>query len=217
MSQELPTYKYYSAISQLPLIRYKDALIRGNLSALVIVGFPPQNELEAAWNDIQEQYAGATGNAEHVNYIRLLREIAVLNTSYSQVQIAVQQLGAIIPIYLETNDQDYIGMINAYRDALIQLVDASFDFTNPETYESNLKRCLNRGKGINKIELDLKELTFQAVKEKLESQKPVDDEYFDSILISLSDHAGYHLTDSITVYEFCNRLVRAQKKPTKSK
>jgi hypothetical protein len=32
--------------------------------------------------------------------------------------------------------------------------------------------------------------------------------YFESILITLSDHAGYHIKDDITVYEFGERIRR---------
>lgn len=210
MSKDIKSYRYYNSISTLPLRNYKDALIRNNLSALVIEGFPPEDKLQAAWQEIQEQYAEAVGDGMQREYLRKLRDVTNLNVDYTMVQIAVQQLSIIIPYHFrDPADPDFKHAFEFYRTDLNRLVNAKFTFNNPATYEQELQRCLNRAKGI-KIELDLQGLNFEAFREKMEKEKAPDDRYFDSILISLSDVAGYHLNDQITVFEFCERLNRAK-------
>lgn len=211
MNKGTPSYKYYSSINELPLRQYKDALIRGNLNALVIDGDPPMDELVIAFDDIKQEYADEVGDSEYLNYIKTLKEITLLNVNHQQVHIAVQNLGTVIPLhFLNPDDPDFLGAITAYRAALMELIGMDFDFTDPDNYESYLKRCINRSAGI-KIELDLKKANFEAIQQKFENAKLPDDHYFNSILITLSDSAGYHLTDAITVFEFVNRLKRLMK------
>jgi hypothetical protein len=85
-----------------------------------------------------------------------------------------------------------------------------FDHTKPVLYFNELTRCINRSKGI-KIDLDLKLKQFEVIqiqrKEQGDGKKPTR-EYYQAILITLSDHAKYQIQDSITVYEFSERMRR---------
>ncbi len=212
LNEGTKSYKFYNSISTLPLRNYKEVLIRKNLAALTIEGFPPETELAEAWQDIQEQYAEAIGDGVQREYLRKLRNVTNLNVDFTMVQMAVQQLSIIIPYHLnDPRDPEFKFAFEFYRTDLNRLVSANFQFDNPATYGQELQRCLNRAKGI-KIELDLQTLNFEAFRNKMEKEKEPDDKYFDSILISLSDLAGYHLNDQITVFEFCERLNRAKVK-----
>jgi len=86
-----------------------------------------------------------------------------------------------------------------------------FDVNNAEQYDGNLLRCLNRSKSI-KINIDLKKIALSKLEEKYNSKDgKATREYYMGILISLSDEAGYHLQEDITVWEFCERIRRYKK------
>jgi hypothetical protein len=223
LKQDLPlpqgdqSAKYYQSISNLPLNRYKDCLLNENLSALIISGQPTGQQLTEAWGKISQEYADAMGDHEYKLYLKLFKDVHLINATIEQVKICVTQLEVVLVL------PDSIPEKAMYRDFYskevngLLLTQFFFDFNNIETYRKNLQRCLNRSKGI-KLELDMVMARYEAIKQKYEEGKKPDETYFDAILITLSDAAGYHLTDGITVFEFCERIKRlndAAKRPNR--
>lgn len=217
MSKDTQSYKYYSSIVDLPLDRYIDVQVNGNYNALTIQGDPPISELEVAWLYIQQEYADSIQDNEYKQYLSLLQEITELNGRLQQVQINVDQIKIIlVHHYNNPEDQDFISFIKAHADNLNRLIGKRFNFLDKDTVEKSLQSCINRSRSI-KIQLDLKMISYEGIKDKFEKGKKPDAAYYRSILISLSNHAGYHLTDKITVYEFCERLRRLQKESSTAK
>lgn len=173
----------------------------------MISGYPTPEQLTEAWSKITQEQADAIGDHEYKLYLKLFREINLTNATIEQIKICVTQLEVVLVL------PDALPEKAMYRDFYskevngLLLTQFFFDFNNIETYRKNLQRCLNRSKGI-KLELDMVMARYDAIKQKYESGKKPDETYYDAILITLSDAAGYHLTDGITVFEFCERIKR---------
>jgi hypothetical protein len=188
--------------TELSVRGYIQCYCYGNLSALIKSGMPPQEEIYAAWQDVEERWAEAMGDAEYVMYLRLFKEIAHLSTDYKLIGHAIELL--------------YIKYHAGIAAELNKLLRTNFDFSADNRIEL-LKRCTNRSKSI-KINLDLKMMQYEETQKRMNAtgEKP-GEEYFLNILISLSDHAGYALQDSVSCYEFCDRFKRLMKFINKQK
>lgn len=188
--------KWYRHITELPLNRFIDVIVDENYAALIITGYPAQEELHAAWAVIQGEYADAIGDNEHRMYVSLFKEVSVLAINLQLINSAVEVLEKIYSAEL------------ASRLNKLLLTQFKFDPSDPEKYKATLKSCIMRSKSI-KINLDLKRIQMEAMqKEHKEPGAKPSREYFQSILITLSDHAQYQIQDSMSVFEFCNRIVR---------
>lgn len=194
-----PSGKWYHHITELPLHNFIECTVNGNYHALVISGHPTEHELLLAWSNIQQEYADAMGDHEHRLYITLYKEVTLL-------KVTLQTIHYLIEILQEVFFEPYTALLNN-----LLRTDFKFDHTDKHKYHEILRRCFNRSKGI-KIDLELKLAQFQAIEKKnRETGKKPTREYFQSVLITISDHAKYQLQDSITVYEFCDRIRRFNK------
>lgn len=207
-----PSPKYFRSIAELPLNRYVDCLVNDNLAALIISGFPDPLELAKAWADIQMEYHDAIGDAEYRNYAEQLRQISIKKVTYSQINMCITQLAEIVQ--QDARNEEVTELKSWFAAELNLLLNTNFvfDLDNPEAYINNLSRCINRSKGV-KIDLELKLAAFEAVEKKYKDggEKATAD-YFQSVLITLSDAAGFHLKDDITVLEYCKRVRRIKAK-----
>lgn len=191
-----PSAKWYQHITELPLNRFIDCLVDGNIYALVITGKPTDEELMTAWGNIQTEYADAIGNHEYRLYVNLFKEVTLLSVNLQLIMTAIE-------ILEDVYSKELTGKLNKLLSSNITL-----DPADPEKYKSSLKRFDMRSKGL-KIDLDLKQIQLKAMEAKI--NKPGDKptrEYYHSVLITLSDHAKYQIPDSITVFEFCDRMKR---------
>lgn len=204
--------KWFRSIVDLPLNRYVDCLVNDNLAALVIAGWPDPLELAKAWADIQMEYHDAIGDAEYRNYVARLKEITVKKVTYSQINLCITQLAEIVK--QDARNDEVTELKSWFAAELNQLLNTKFifDLEQPEDYINNLSRCINRSKGV-KIDYELKLAAFEAVEKKYKDggEKATAD-YFQSVLITLSDAAGFHLKDDITVLEYCKRVRRIKDK-----
>lgn len=206
--------KWYRHITELPLNRYIDCLVNRNLAALVIQGFPDQNDLATAWVTIQYEYIDARGDAEYKVYASQLKELNLYNIEYGRTQMAIQGLS---DLYTWSVDNDLTEEMRVQREKMastlnkILTTDFSFDFDDPDKFIANIQRAYNRSKGL-KIRIGLLKAHMEALERKFGEKEQVDETYFRSLLITLSDAAGYQLRDDITVFEFCERLRRLTQK-----
>ena len=193
------SWSLYQSITELPLSRWIDLTVDGYLKALIKEGTPPENELHRAENELRIQYADAIGDGEYRVYVGVIKELADMELVLSQVYSMVRVLTDVyVPLF---------------ADRLNRLLKTSFvfDINNPEAYDKLLSRCLNRSK-IYKLRIDLKKIELEKLETKYQGKSgKATREYYMGLLISLSDHAGYPITDNITVYEFCERIKRANK------
>jgi hypothetical protein len=188
--------EWYQSITKLPLNKFVDVAVDNNLNALTISGFPTPEELEIAWSHIYNEYSEAMGDNESKLYVTLLKRVAVLKLTLSEIHILVEIL---TECYYEP-----------FTKKLNKLLNQAYEFNpdKPEEFNKQLKSCLNRSKAF-KIEMDLKQLQLDAfIAKNKEKKSKYTRQYFDNILISLSDHAGFEVKETITVYQFCERLKR---------
>jgi hypothetical protein len=187
--------KWYQSISTLPLNRFIDVVVDGNIYALVIEGTPDVHHLHTAWADIQGEHADLIGDSESKLYLTLSKEIALLKITLTQIHGMIESLSNIFY-------QPHLDNLN-----LLLRTRYTLNPDKQEEYFKTLNSAVMRSKGI-KIDLDLKLLQFKAIEEKNKSTgTKYTREYFHSVLIALSNHAKFHLTaDMITVYEFDTRL-----------
>jgi hypothetical protein len=184
--------KWYLSITDLPLDKYIECVVDGNLSALVISGYPTQEELEAAWLEIAEQYADAMGDAEHRMYIKLYKELVYLNIEYKQILSLIEVLTIVV--------------YKPFEQKLNELLFTNFSFT--ANREKELDTCFRLSKS-TLLKIDMKKAHLDGLKEKGEdTDKTPTREYFQSILITLSDYSKYPVQETITTYQFCERVKR---------
>jgi hypothetical protein len=193
-----PSWSIYRNITELPLSRFIDLTVDGYLRAIVKEGNPPEIELKKAESVIRIQYADASGDHQYKMYCTLLKEITDLEITLLEIHSLVNTLKEVYHPFLAKALNELL------RSNLV------FDVMNPEEYDRNLIRAINRSKGI-KINIDLKTIAFKAVETKYtESGGKATREYYMGILITLSE--AYPLSDNITVWEFCERIKRFNKK-----
>ena len=192
--QTSPLYSLFRSINSLPLKRFIVCAVRGKLKALIISGDVPEDALQDTWLDIQQQYAEALGDTETSLTLNLYKQIVKLATTLSQVHRCLDVLENVY--------------VKQFADALNELLSTSFPFdvTKPDAYDANLKSCLTRSMNLE-LNMELKSASYEAMKGKSEG-KPLTEEYFQDMLITLSDHAKYAVTDEITVYQYTQRITR---------
>lgn len=197
---ELPSSKCYRHIVDLPLRNFITVSVDDNLYALVISGQPSEPELFNAWQTIKEEYALAMGNQDQALYVNLFKQVQKLQLTIEQIDLAVNVLKEV---YVEQ-----------FASELNKLLNTTFAFpvNDPDTYDKNLKKCISLSKRFQ-ITIDMKLAQLEAMHKQLEKRgsgeaRAVNKEYFYSILITLSDHAEYPIVDTITVFEFCERIKR---------
>lgn len=177
-----------------------DLTVDGYRGAVVKSGNPPEHEILKAENELRIQYADAIGDAEYRMYVNTIKEVATLEMTLSQIYSLVKVLNdAYVP--------QFVTALN--RLLQFQLV---FDVTKPQEYDENLRRALRRSDGI-KIRLHLKRGTLMKMEAKYSGSGKVSREYYLGVLVSLSNDAGFRMNENdITVWEFCERIKRLNRK-----
>jgi hypothetical protein len=194
-----PSPEWYRSIDKLPFSRFVDCSVDKNYAVLTIAGYPTPEQLQGAWNDIQQEVADALGDAEHKLYLSELKSIWKLKVKLHIITDTVELLRHF-----------------AYRpfcDRLNKLLFTkyAFDYSNQEQYHKELNACLMRSKSI-RINIDLKELNLAAKRAKQgKTDAPVKEPtraYYQSMMISLSDFAKYPIQNTIMTSEYCERVNR---------
>jgi len=202
----------YQNITNLPLSKFIDCIVDGNLSALIITGFPDFKRLQSAWNNILQDYSEAIGTGEYRLYISLYKEISLLKIDYESIHTIVDALRSIQE-FIVINDYDVNEDVYSCQKVLCKelnkLLHTSCRFNNRDdiSYHEELNKCIRRTGGL-KIRLDLKLLAFAEIEKKAKDGKKMDRAYFDSMLITISDHAKYEIGENITVSKYCERIKR---------
>jgi hypothetical protein len=190
---------YYSSISDIPLRNFIECIVNANLSQLVISGFPSKEELQTAWGKIRMEYAEASKDPEYRLYIRLYKDLNLTIATIAQIENMIAILSS--------------RYVKRFADQLNELLSSTFvfDISNLEDYDRKLQICHNKT-GALRLRKMMLEKQYNAIAEKHEEHKPATKQYYHAILISLSDQAGYQIQDTITVFEFCERINRANER-----
>lgn len=197
--QASPSWSIYRSITEIPLSRWIDLTVDGYLRALVREGEPPEAETAAAYEDLRIQYADAMGDGEYRLYCDLIKEV-------TRLQIKLAQIENLIEVSREAF-HPVIGQ------QIGRLLNRRFTWTeNRAEIDKNLDLAWRSSRSI-KIHIDLKSARLEALRSKYEGGGgAITREYYMSLLISLSDEAGFQLPDTISVWEFCERIRRANKR-----
>lgn len=203
----MPSSSLYRSIHDLPLARFEDCMVMGNLSALVISGFPNPIELATAWNEIMSEYSACIGGADYKMYFNLKKEVELLRITIQQINFLIETMRNTRIVLAGTEELRYMASeLNGFLATSFK-----FDPTNEKEFNKMLERCKNRSK-INKINLDLKEQELTTIELKFGgSSVKQDRQYFTSVLITMSKHFGYRLTKEITVSEYCEYVKQYNK------
>jgi hypothetical protein len=205
--------KYYDNISVLPLSRFLDVLLDGNLKALIKVDGDDVEEfiLRNAWFEIQEQYAIAMQNTEARMYLVYLKEVNILVATHKQVTEILKVM--------------YLYYHPWFGKQLNKLLGSRHDFDKAINQEWNvytklLDNCGSLAKGVE-MQIEIKSSMLAGVQKKMEAKagsKPTR-EYFDKLINVLEEHYKITMDPSISVSRFCDRVTRMvnQFKKTKPK
>jgi hypothetical protein len=199
------TLVLFRNITELPLSNYIDGTVNGNISAIIKSGVCQDDiELLQAWADINQQYAEAIGDHEQKLFLSLYKEV-------NKLAIVIDEVAKLVSLLEKYYVKEFADILNNILGTTFK-----FEVKDPESYDKDLKRCLTRSKGY-KVQLDLKASQLKAIQERQRPGVGPTHEYYQSVLITLSDHAGYRVDNSITVFEFCDRIKRLNKQLEEAK
>lgn len=183
---------WYRTIAELPLNKFIECACDDNLAALIISGFPSANDLKLAWADINEQYADTMGDKDHKMYVKLLKEITGLTIDYNRILLLIEIL--------------HVVKYAPFEAKLNELLFTNYQFTD-DRRAKELEICKRLSKSLL-VKIDMKTVRVNAIKSKQpDGAKPTRESYY-AMLITLSDHARYMIPDTITVFDFCERINR---------
>lgn len=185
--------KWYQDITVLPLNLFIDVAVDGKLSALIIEGNPGPQVLAATWTDIQQQYADVVADNElrmvikmQARHAELLTKMEMFDWLFAEMQKRYcDQYGREMNTLLKTNF-----IFDPKKDR--------------EGYYKLLTRCHNRAKAFS-VEFRIDEIKLEGLLNKRSGSAP-SREYYQGVLIGLSDFAKYAISDKIMVWEFCERM-----------
>lgn len=189
---------------------FERCLIDGNLSALIISGFPNPDDLAQAWGRILGQYTELLEDLEYKLYVQLYREVELLKLNYECVQELVTTLRSFYSPFLASE-------LN-----LLLKTNCKFNAEDVKSYYAELDKCERRGKAF-KLQLDYKMSEFEALKQKVKRKdgEPIDKNYFTRVLVILSRFNQFMVSKDIMVNVYCemlrqyNDFCESQKKPKK--
>jgi hypothetical protein len=189
-----PLSKWYQNINELPLYNFEECLINNNLSSLIISGYPTPQELQTAWENIMTEYTESLGNSEYTMYVTLYKQVEILRLEYEMICFLIAACR-----------KHYSPMFCSELNRFLR-INLKFDIKNTDLYFADVDKCERRSKA-KKIQLDLKLIEFDAIKNKFtDTGVKIDKKYFTSVLIILSKHNNYRITKSIFVNEYCEYL-----------
>jgi hypothetical protein len=184
--------KWYQSITELPLSKFIEVAVDGNYAALIKSGFPSESQLHEAWFGIYQEYIDAMGDNNQAMIMRLYSEITQLSITLAQVQSLID----ILSVY----------KYKKFEAQLNKLLASNFAFD--KTRAQDLQKCDRLAKGIG-LKVTIKTAQLESITKKNEvGDTKVSREYFQSVLITLSDFSKYDINDSITTFQFCERVRR---------
>ena len=174
----------------------------GKLDPLIITGKPSDADLSASWSNLQDQYSSAVGDSEFKLFLNTYKELVDLDTQHNSCVIILHALKQFFY-------QPLLTELNTILGTNIKL-----DGLEKGPYYKQIDVLEKRIKGF-RLRADLKRSQYKQIEKQFSEKGKKTDvptrEYFDGMLITLSDNAGYRITDQITVFEYCERIKRLNK------
>lgn len=186
----------YTSCEELPLYNYIRCDVYGNLKHLIISGNPTAEELQTAWEKIQEEYFSLSESTFDAYAMTLFFDIARME----------MQLEVI------ANCVDLMAYGTKYHCPELLDILAGYGYTverdpNSPTFVDTIKRIEKRAKS-RLIQLKDKRARFEQLKEGKEGNK-ITVAYYDNVLTTLSKHYGDTIyADRITVSRYASMLTQ---------
>jgi len=204
--------QYFASVHKLPLSRFIDCLIDGDLSSLIIEGKPSEEELAQAWETILDEYQEllGSGDAEFKQFLSTCKELTGLQSKYNKIALLLNVL-------------ENVGLVEEFATQVRRLINKNlkFDIKQGEQYKRDIKYCQGVLRSLH-LQISIKEKAVEAIqKSNPKKGRAMTRLDFQTILVNLSDFSGYLLTDQITVADYCTRINRynqyIQSNPKKAK
>lgn len=194
----------HRSISTLKLQAFEDILFGDDpeLDGLIRKGDPSQEERQAAWMAILEEFSDKSATEEQKSLSDIARQITINRIRLQKVEICVTVLEAV---YLKS-----------YADQL-RAMGFSYDFDPADLvqYKKNLKSVVSRSKMMI-LEIKRLEQLLTGYKPTQSDEKP-DRCMFDIALVAISEVQGHMVTKEITVGMYCTLIQRLREKRAKTK
>jgi hypothetical protein len=191
--------KMITTIAKLPLETFVDCLVDEDFSGLVIEGVPTQEEIASAWEDILIQYADAIGDYGYRSYLKAEMAYRAAEIKYNKACTYIEMLN-----YYYINEKVVIPKWIAELNKLISQPFV-FDKEDLPAYEKYLSGANSRNKS-NLFMMEMKREQYLAilkVQQTEKNEKP-DRDYFEKVLINLSDFKKREiLINNISTHRFC--------------
>ncbi len=195
--------KIYRDIYRLPLSRFIDVVVDGDLTALVISGEPSEADLLAALENITVEYndAMSADNPKELRKVGLMKGVTIIEARAA----ALEEMLKLLALY---RVDQFIKEINRVLQCSLK-----FSAEDPAEYDRDLKRAQTRLKGLRlRAKIDTDKLEAFATEAEKGNPMKADRQFFERVLINLSDHAKIELSaDRITVFQFTERVRRYNK------
>lgn len=188
----MPELKLYTACYDLPMSEFIRCMCDSDYTALVIEGSAEADHLAEAWQKIHQEYIALLGNSQDNYLLTLMMEVNRLYFRHLSITEAVKLLRA-----------------HRFDELVMMLKKEGFNYpfnpNDPEEYRKDLNKVTNRAKSLL-VELEQKKKQLELLQQNQSTGK-IDREYFDKILITLSQHMGFKLEkDKTTVTEYIYTL-----------
>jgi len=174
--------KLYERCSELPLSRFIRCICEGDYSALLIEGEAPAETLKSTWETLYEEYLDLTANTGNNEVLQLLNEFDGLFYKYAVIENCVE----ILRVFKE---DDLVAILRSRG------FNFPFDHNDTERYLKDLDRVMVRAKKIL-VDMDIRRKQLESIQKASEGTK-IDRPYFDTILVTLSKFAGFHVNEDI--------------------
>lgn len=187
----------YTSLSDIKLRVFIDCIVDSDYSGLIKSGNPSQADLSQAWKKIFFQYRDLMKNDQEMLYLTVLKELGQLEADISLLTCFL----SIIERQLAPS-----WMVKAVNEILESQYE--FDPGKTEQFQKEINSARSRMKSIV-IRKKLLDEQRKGLDSAIVSQgKGMDRDFFSTMLIILSDHAKYVISDNITAFEFCERFRR---------
>lgn len=191
----------YHDCSKLPLDRFIDCLVDGDLQQLIISGAPTDSQLQEAWDKLYVEYCNLSQDGSYNETFEVMKVINDLRAKITIVDSIIEHL----KIYY---DKQLIEILNTFalRCNIIESDKGEVLINKLNLVVARMKKWFPQ--------LSQKEKQLEELRKK--NTGKIDRSYFDDCLEAMSEAKGYQVEASkITVSRFCRSLVKMNEQAQK--
>lgn len=181
--------------------QFQDCLVDRNYRTLIVgEGDADDAQLQEAWEDLQDQYTEALGNAEQKIFHKLLKETNIHSASLAELDACLE----VLKCYY----------VRQFADKVNKLLGTNYNFeiirTDVTQYDRYIAQAEMRKAGIE-MKRDLARIRLEDLSKKLNAKKgeAPTRAYFGKMFNALEEHyQGTRADGTMTVARYCDRVQR---------